>query len=36
MNRYFITQAHFELIVGIILERYGKMDNVGWIALVQI
>ncbi|MGX9399953.1 hypothetical protein [Pantoea dispersa] len=36
MNKYFITQADFELIVGIILERHGKMDNVGWIALVQI
>lgn len=34
MKKYFITHAGFDLIVGIILERHGKMDNVDWIALV--
>ena len=34
MTKYFITESVLNFIVGIILVRHGKMDNVGWISLV--
>lgn len=36
MTKQFIAQMDFDFIVGKILVRHGKMDNVSWIALVQI